>query len=140
MRNTILNVAMTLSTFAFPMLASAQGATRVTASPQDGIIGLIVFANTALNDIMVLLITAAIVAFFWGMVRYLMSGANGETRAEGLKTIMYSLIAIFVMVSIWGVIHLLQNTFGVSGTDQAERPSQIQLGTQSGGAAGRNGN
>ena len=126
MRNTILNTVATITAFALPMLASAQGV--VSTTPQQGIIGLIVFANTALNDIMILLITAAIVAFFWGMVKYLMSGANGESRADGLKTIMYSLIAIFVMVSIWGVIHLLQATFGVSNSNSAETPAQIQIG------------
>jgi len=128
MRNTILNTAAAVAAFALPMLASAQGI--VSTTPQQGIIGLIVFANTALNDIMILLITAAIVAFFWGMVKYLMSGANGESRADGLKTIMYSLIAIFVMVSIWGVIHLLQATFGVSNSNSAETPAQIQIGSK----------
>jgi type IV secretion system pilin len=126
MRKSIVSVVSLLSLLALPMLANAQGI--VSTTPQQGIIGLIQFANTALNDIMVLLITCAIVAFFWGLVRYIFSSAGGEERANGLKTVFYSIIAIFIMVSIWGVIHLLQATFGVNNSNSAETPAQIQIG------------
>ncbi len=76
---------------------------------------------------MVLFITLAIVVFFWGLVRYIIS--DGESRAAGLQTIFYSIVAIFIMVSIWGVIHLLQATFGVNNSNSAETPAQIQIGS-----------
>ncbi|TSC62362.1 MAG: hypothetical protein Athens041674_525 [Parcubacteria group bacterium Athens0416_74] len=39
---------------------------------------------------------------------------------------MYGVIAIFVMVSIWGIIRLLQNTFKVTSTDPII-PKGIQI-------------
>lgn len=126
MRTRIISALSLAGAYAIPFLANAQTA----ANPQDGLIGLIRFANTALNDVMILLITAAIVAFFWGMVKYIFSAAGGEDRAQGLQIIMYSVIAIFAMVSIWGIIHVLQNTFGVSNgstNNQAEQPSQLPI-------------
>ena len=127
MRNIIvsgISAVSAVGVLALPMLASAQGI--VSTTPQQGIIGLIQFANTALNDVMVLFITLAIVVFFWGLVRYIIS--DGEVRAAGLATIFYSIVAIFIMVSIWGVIHLLQATFGVNNSNSAETPAQIQIG------------
>jgi hypothetical protein len=127
MRKSIVLVLSAVGTVALPMLASAQGI--VSTTPQQGIIGLIQFANTALNDVMVLFITLAIVVFFWGLVRYIMTNnAGGEGRAQALSIIFYSIIAIFIMVSIWGVIHLLQATFGVNNSNSAETPAQIQIG------------
>jgi len=129
MRKSIIATLSLASAFALPMLASAQGA--VVTSPQQGIIGLISWANTALNDVMVLFITLAIVVFFWGLIRYIMTNnAGGEGRAQALSIIFYSIIAIFIMVSVWGVIHLLQATFGVNNSNSAETPSQIQIPTQ----------
>ena len=87
-----------------PMFASAQslGDTLITIS-------------RFLNAIIGLFITLAIVVFFWGLIKYLWS-MDSENAHEGLKTMFWGLIAIFVMVSIWGIIKLLQNTLGVTST------------------------
>jgi hypothetical protein len=129
MRKGIVSIVSVLGTLALPMLANAQGVGIVSTTPQQGVIGLIQFANTALNDVMVLLITAAIVSLFYAIVRYIFSSAGGEAKAGYLNIIMYSVIAIFVMVSIWGIIHLLQATFGVNNSNSAETPAQIQIGS-----------
>lgn len=73
-------------------------------------------ANTFLNALIGLFITLAIVVFFWGLIKYLWS-VSSENASEGLQIMMYGVIAIFVMVSIWGIIRLLQNTFKVTSTD-----------------------
>ena len=127
MRKSIISIVSVAGAFALPLIASAQSG--MVTSPQQGIIGLIQWANTALNDVMVLFITLAIVVFFWGLIRYIMTNnSGGEGRAEALSVIFYSIIAIFIMVSIWGVIHLLQATFGVNNSNSAETPAQIQIG------------
>ena len=76
----------------------------------------LVFLSTFLNGVMGLFITLAIVVFFWGLIKYLWSIDN-ENAHEGLKIMFWGLIAIFVMVSIWGIIRLLQNTLKVNSTD-----------------------
>ena len=77
---------------------------------------ILALANTFLNALIGLFITLAIVVFFWGVIKYLMK-SSGENAGEGLKLMMWGVIAIFVMVSIWGIIRLLQNTFKVTSTD-----------------------
>jgi len=123
MRKAIISTISGAALLALPLAASAQAITSTT--PQQGIIGLISFANTALNDVMVLLITLAIVVFFWGLIRYITQVS--EERAQGLTTMLYAIVAIFVMVSIWGIIHLIQATFGVGNNQTAETPSQINI-------------
>jgi hypothetical protein len=123
MRKSIVFVGSTAAMLAAPFIASAQTDT-VTVS--QGIIGLIQFANTALNDVIILFVTLAIVALFYGIIKYVYSNA-GKAKAASLTTIIYSIIAIFIMVSIWGIIHLLQSTFGVSSTDAAQAPSALQI-------------
>lgn len=84
--------------------------------------------NTFLNALIGLFITLAIVVFFWGLIKYLWGVQSSEDKSEGLQIMMYGVIAIFVMVSIWGIIRLLQNTFKVTSTDPII-PKGIQINT-----------
>ncbi len=86
--------------------------------------------NTFLNALIGLFITLAIVVFFWGLIKYLWDVGGSEDKSEGLQIMMYGVIAIFVMVSIWGIIRLLQNTFKVTSTDPII-PKGIQINTVS---------
>ena len=84
------------------------------------------FVSTVLNDIVWLLITIAIIVFFWGLVMYLLDINDAAKRNEGLKIMTFGIIALFVMVSIWGIIRLLQATFKVSSTTPIV-PQGIQI-------------
>jgi hypothetical protein len=56
-----------------------------------------------------ILVGLAVALFFWGIVKYLWSAA-GDIKAheEGRKMMAWGVIAIFVMVSIWGIVAILQ--------------------------------
>ena len=76
----------------------------------------LVLVSTFLNGVIGLFITLAIVVFFWGLIKYLWS-MDHENASEGLKIMFWGIVAIFVMVSIWGIIRLLQSTLSVTSTD-----------------------
>ena len=61
-----------------------------------------------------LIIGLAVVAFFWGLVRYIFAGAKGS--AAGKNIMVWGLIALFVMVSIWGIITMAQGALGIQGS------------------------
>lgn len=110
MRKTLIQIGSTAATLAFVGLPTLVAAQQTAA---QGLLGTLALANRILNGLVGLLILVAILAFFWGLIKYLFSG-GGEDKSEGLKLMFYGVIAIFVMVSIWGIIRLLQNTFGVT--------------------------
>lgn len=91
-----------------PMVAFAQN--TVQPSYITSVINLI---GTVLNALIPILIAAALVAFFWGLVKYVWGG--GENRDAGWNIMIAGLIALFVMVSVWGIIRVAQNTLGVAG-------------------------
>jgi Type IV secretion system pilin len=80
---------------------------------------------TKVSDIMGLLIpmalAAALIAFFWGLTKFLMGG--GEDRKEGTNIMINGVLALFVMVSIWGIVALLQRTLGISSVTRVPAPS-----------------
>ena len=82
----------------------------LAATPRD-LPGLANMLASILNGGTTFLVVLAMVIFFWGIVRHLLIGSKlwgGGT--EFSKTVMGGLMVIFVMVSIWGILRLLQNT------------------------------
>lgn len=115
MRKIVGSSVFAAAVAGLPMMASAAT-----------LLDTLALANTFLNALIGLFITLAIVIFFWGLIKYLMEA--GEKKAEGLQIMMYGILAIFVMVSIWGIIRLLQSTFKVTSTDPII-PKGIQINT-----------
>ncbi len=102
---------------ALPLAASAQ-----TLQPLANLIGAIARLVGALVPI---LITMALVAFFWGLVRYLFS-KDGEKGLAGAKNLMiWGLVSLFVMVSVWGIVRLAQDALGVNPNAGATAPQVL---------------
>ena len=62
-----------------------------------------------------------VLAFFWGLVRYLFGSDHDKEQAK--KTMLWGVVAIFIMAAIWGLVRFIGQTFGVStdtGAPQAE--------------------
>jgi hypothetical protein len=65
-----------------------------------------------------ILVTLALAAFFWGLVRYIFKLGGKEGSDEGKKIMTYGLVALFVMVSVWGIITFAQNFIGVNDKEE----------------------
>jgi len=100
--------------FAVPALVFAAGASGTLTS----VLGTV---QTILNALIPILITLAVVYFFWGLAQYILQAGSSDAKDEGRQKMIWGIIALFVMVSIWGILGLLANTFdikaGGSGDD-----------------------
>ncbi|HEV7448930.1 MAG TPA: hypothetical protein VGP13_00110 [Candidatus Paceibacterota bacterium] len=101
MKKTIL---IATSFFALPLVAFAQNAGNLSAL-QD----LVKNVGVIVNTLIPILIGVALVVFFVGLVKYLW-GAGGTTdHTSGRQTMIWGLVTLFVMVSVWGIVRLAQN-------------------------------
>lgn len=66
----------------------------------------------------------AVVAFFWGLALYIFKAGDTSANARGLQLMIWGIIALFVMASVWGLVALLQETIGI---DNSNAPSYPQL-------------
>ncbi len=67
-----------------------------------------------LNQLVPILIAIAVVYFIWGVLQFVTAGADEEKRKSGRNTMIFGIIAIFVIVSVWGLVNILEGTFGLS--------------------------
>ena len=77
-------------------------------------------ANTLLyliNAVAVpLLFAVAFIVFLWGVAQaYIFSHGDSEKVSQGHRLILWGLIGFAVMVSLWGLVNIVTNTFGLSG-------------------------
>lgn len=61
-----------------------------------------------------ILYAAAFATFFWGLARFIMNTGDDKKREEGKQWMIWSIVALFVMLTLWGLIGLLINTIEVT--------------------------
>lgn len=106
-----------VATLLLPSLALAQGAPRTFADLAN------VFV-VILNNATTVLIVAGIAIYFYGISTNILKFGEGER--EKLKNYFFwGIIVLFVMVSLWGILNILQNTlFGGNSFNATNGASQ----------------
>lgn len=87
--------------------------------------GLIEWFVVFINDTLIYLIFAlAFLLFIWGVFKYFFgSGSSAEeNRREGSKFILWGIIAFAIMISVWGIVNVLVNTFGFNQQSRPDLP------------------
>lgn len=80
----------------------------------NGITGVVNCLVDIFNVAIYLMIAAAVVYIVYGAFNMIRSE---EKREEGKQTIYYGIVGLFVMISIWGLVNILDNTFRLSDKD-----------------------
>jgi hypothetical protein len=88
---------------------------------------LVVALGGILNLLIPVLIAAALVVFFWGLVQYIRHPEGGDHGGGGRPIMIAGLVSLFIMVSVWGIISLAQNALGVQGNAPVQVP-QVPTG------------
>jgi hypothetical protein len=73
------------------------------------------YISSIINSSVIPLIFAlATVMFVWGVVQFFIINANEEAkRAQGKQFMIWGIIALAVMLSVWGLVGILGTTFGI---------------------------
>lgn len=106
--NIIINmkklIALFLSSFTFaPILALAQGQINNIndVASKATLIG---------NTFVVLLISFAVIYIIYFTVRYFIAGGEEDRKKNGLN-ILWGIVGLFVILSVWGLVAILKNSF-----------------------------
>ncbi len=70
-----------------------------------------VFYNIIGFTLVPLLFSMAIVSFLYGVQKYILAGASEDKVKEGRDMMIYGIIGLAVMFSVWGLVRLVLNTF-----------------------------
>ncbi len=65
-----------------------------------------------MNIVIPLLITGALIFFIWGVIQYI-TAKDADAKEKGKKVLVQGVLGLFIIVSVWGLIGIIQSTFGV---------------------------
>lgn len=58
-----------------------------------------------------LAVALAVLFFFWGLAKFILNSGNEEKKSEGKEVMLWGIVALFVMVTIGGIVAMLNDTF-----------------------------
>lgn len=110
-----------LITFVMPSVVNAAPSGTVTNTgtgacqnlSNTGLKGVVNCIVEVLSAVVGLLIAGAVVFVLYGAFQMIQSE---EKRDEGKQKIYHGIIGLFVMVSVWGLVRILQSTFNLTNT------------------------
>lgn len=71
-----------------------------------------------------LVLALAVLFFLWSLAQFIRGLSQGDTQlADGKRKLIWGTITLFVMVSIWGIIGLVQKEFGIKGGGAIDAPT-----------------
>ncbi len=69
------------------------------------------------NPIIQVLFAVALVMFVLGIFEFVRGADEPATRLKGQQHMMYGLVGLFIMISVFTIIKILLNTLGITGAD-----------------------
>ncbi|MES3005288.1 MAG: hypothetical protein V4690_04290 [Patescibacteria group bacterium] len=77
--------------------------------------------NLILNPLILLVFALAFLYFIYGIVMFLKTdpGDKGQTRIEARNSILWGIVGMVIMFSVYGIIRFILATFGIA-------PSEIE--------------
>lgn len=111
MKNKFIIAALAFA----PVMASAQTLGNLN--------NLLTSLGRLINSALPIVVALGLLAFFWGLVRYIFSEKKDESR----DLMIWGIVAIFVMVSVWGLVRFIGNAFGIEQGGSAPVPTVDNL-------------
>ena len=126
-----------LAALLIPAVVGAQGAPVQTGN----ISAFVTQVGAIFNLLLPVLITLAVLFFFWGLALFVFSSGDESARDRGKSIMIWGVIALFIIVSIWGIIAFIGQIFGIGQGGEAPVPgirAESTGGITAGGGAGGN--
>ena len=122
MKKFASRMAIIASVAALPLLALAQGGGGGGAPAPNltGLTNLALGIQTVISYLIPAAFALAVLAFFWGVARYIFSAGEEEAKAEGRRIMVGGIIAIFVIAAIWGIVQFIGSVIGINTTVKSQ--------------------
>ena len=71
------------------------------------------FRAVIINPLILVVFAAGLCLFVYGLVEFLWKLNEGGDNSEGKQQMLWGIAGMFIMVSVYGILNLLNATFGL---------------------------
>jgi len=115
LRSYYVYIAIIATFLLLPFVSFAQDTSTICRTiTGGGLVGLFNCAIGLVEYVIDIIIILAFFYFLWGVMVFIKNAEDQTKRAEGRQRMIWGVVALFVMVSVWGLVQILTNTFGFS--------------------------
>ena len=93
-----------------PLYAFAQAPTPAATTGTE----VLSRVSNFLGALLPLMLSIGVIIFVWGVIQYMIAQSD-EAKTKGRDKILYGIIGFAVILSLWGLVTMLQTTFGIGG-------------------------
>ncbi|HAE36803.1 TPA: hypothetical protein DCX66_03450 [Candidatus Nomurabacteria bacterium] len=68
--------------------------------------------DVIINPIIIFVFVLATVYFLYGLIQYLISPDNEEIRTSSKSHMLWGIVGMFIMISVFGIMNIILNTLG----------------------------
>ncbi len=97
------------------LVASAFFLPLVSFAALENITELVGDIGEIINTIIPIMFAIALIGFFYGLIKYIFGAEHDKEAAK--KTMIWGIVALFVMSAVWGLVNFLGTAVGVDPTD-----------------------
>lgn len=69
-----------------------------------------------INNLVAFSAALALFYFMWGIIKYLVKYDSEKDRKDSVQTITYGLIALFVLIAVWGLVSIVKQSLLGNGS------------------------
>jgi hypothetical protein len=116
MKKILTTLTLALATITQVAAQYTPGAVANTTTVNGSAINqFILLIQNITNSLIPIAVTLAVLAFFWFLVRFIWKGSEDPAERDKMKGGMgWSIVALFIMVSIWGLVGFIGSITGVA--------------------------
>lgn len=69
-----------------------------------------------INLLIPIVFALALLYFFWGLAQYILASGDPASQESGRSKMIWGIVALFVMASVWGLVKFLGDSIGITQT------------------------
>ena len=70
-----------------------------------------------------IVVALALLAFFWGLAKFIFASGDEDKRDDGKRIMIWGIVALFVMVSVWGLVNFVGDALGIDQGETIDVPT-----------------
>lgn len=103
-----------------PLIASAQGQFNF-----DPIINIVLVVQRIINLAIPIAVSLALLYFIWGLAKFVLKSGDEGAQEEGKNKMIWGILSLFIIVSVWGITGFLARIFGVESRGEKVPPPGV---------------
>jgi hypothetical protein len=109
---------------AYAQVTVSINAGTTTDAPGQGIVNLVKLIQQLIGLAGPILLSLGVLAFFFGLIMFILKGREDEKqRGQWMAFMGWSLVSIFAMVSVWGIVAFIGSTLGIGNVQSIPTPA-----------------